>query len=1049
MLKHVKERHYVIIVINIIAFFGIQAQENYYTVIGLDRKASGQEIRRNCVAKLDEVKRTLEPERAKLQRELDAAKAAKQSDKIKQFETNVAQLHQRIIFIKNACEILQNPKQKIEYDRTLGVITAQETTQAKEAEEIKNYCNAQVTLFEKYKQETEQELKIAQRASLPATQINDLQSGLTQLDNKLREVRTTCQILDNPRHPQYQATLTQVRQAQKQDVEEEKGFFGSITRAVKDARKDADVKIASIIGDVLSTIPIPDASARIFNQNLAMRNMQFISVQSSLLPPKIPTAPRLIIPGREDKRIIIPGEEELGLQQKIRIMGPQIRKGLGFTGTMNFNNFAVKGTVIVVEDTDRKMQYSFSMELPEHYKISSMFPSFKALDVLSLPKGKFVISSFTYTDPDGYSIKPGFNFNASLDLAGPLKVIDDLMKKAKELNSVIVRIEPILFQGVIPKDITKTSLSATIPLRLGIDFTKLPKIPKSVTDIFKEFTTDDLTFAVTAPPKVSFSIEAGVRLVLGTQPDPIRLSVLGIIEPQSLSLGVRMRNMLDLKFIALGNAGVQLDFDQVLLPVAAALGVPFTGIGVHGEVDLGTKGDHRVNLKVAGGVRLSGTSIPDLVLEAAVSNLHFGNIINLVSKVMAKTGIAREIPAEKIPVMNIDRAAGYLVLEDTKIAGKEYKAGFGFALDAQLFDKKFGFTFDIKHKQLIASGIGYMSKIDFRAHGKEIFSFSGPGMPGVTADGPVVYCNFDFSSPQKFLQGTFGLKSLLEIPPIGLSNKVDLQISGKSFRADVEATYVGFTTVFGINIDPEKWREMYVKFGFKGDFAKFLSEQAKPLLEDLKKEAGEKLAQVDKKIGDLSGELNKLKAQGTGQTQQEINKTRATIRRIEGKINALKRECERAGTLAKAWVCPKVGFEIAAQGTALAAQKTYLETLLKPGKKVIEATTGALAQASKAIGDAEIFKKTVTGFLSGVTGAIDLIARGVSIFKVTEAIGEFSAPDLVAGKLPRLISFMAEVNIPELPSVIVTLKDLQFNFKNPKASGLDIAKKLMAGVKLA
>jgi hypothetical protein len=241
---------------------------------------------------------------------------------------------------------------------------------------------------------------------------------------------------------------------------------------------------------------------------------------------------------------------------------------------------------------------------------------------------------------------------------------------------------------------------------------------------------------------------------------------------------------------------------------------------------------------------------------------------------------------------------------------------------------------------------------------------------------------------------------------------------------------------------------MYVRFGFKGDFEKFLSEQAKPALEELRNQAREKLAQVDKKIGDLSKELSKLQTTGMGETQREIEKTRATIRRIESKIEALKRECSSAPLLKKTYICPKVGVEITAQGTALAAQKTYLEGLLKPGKAVIQVTTGALANASKAIADAEIFKKSVSGFLTGIIGAVDIIGKGSSIFKVTEAIGEFSAAELAVGKLPKLKSLKAEVNIPELPSVIMTLKDLQFDFKSPKSSAIEIAKKLLSGVKL-
>lgn len=915
------EKRWLLLALFVQSFLG--AQQSYYTVIDLGRTATPADIRRQCVAKLFEVNNTLEPQK----KALEQAKTARGSD-VAAIDKQIADLHQRITFIKSACEILQDPNQKAAYDATLGGIIAEE--EAKRAAEA----------------------------------------------------------------------------PQKPAKEYEPGVFGDIKRTVDNAKQDADVKIFSVAGNLLSKIPIPDVAGRVFNQDLAMRNMKILPAPSGL----------------------------------------NIRKGLGFTGTMTFNAMQVKGTGYMIEDKSGIAQFSFSMELPENYKISSMFPQFRQLDVLSLPQGKFVVSSFDFTDPDGYRVRVGFNFLSRLELSGPLKALNDLKNKASELKSIIVRLEPIQFGGVIPPDITKTSLSALIPLRLGVDFTKIPKMPKSVSDIIRELTTDDFVFSVTFP--ANFSFEAGVRIVLGTQTNPLRLGILGSVSPQIISLGIRLREMLELKFIALGNAGIQFDMDQALMPVALAFGVPFTGIGVNGEIDLGTAGANRVNMKFSGGVRVSGTSIPDLVLEAEASNIHFANIINLASKVIAKTGIARELPAEKLPVMNIDKVKGYLVLEDTKIAGKDYSAGFGLALNAQLFDNKFGFSFDIQHKKLKCQGLGYMSKVDLSIKGKRIMTLSGPGLAGITSDGPVVTCNFDFSSAAKMMEGTFTLKSLLEIPPIDLKVKADLVIQGKSFKADLEATYVGFTTVFGINVDPAKWQDMYLKFGFKGDFEKFLSEQAKPALLDLKKEAEAKLAQVDARIGDLSRELNRLQSQGVSETQREIDKTRARIRTLESKIRALRRECDNASAIAKVYTCPRVGAELVKPGAELAAQKTYLEGLLKPGKQVVKTVTGAAADASKAVADAQVFKRTVTGMITGIVKAIDAVGKGSSFIKVTEAIGEVSAKELGDGKLPKLISFVASVNIPDLPSVRVELKNLQFDFKNPKGSGLDLAKKLITAVKL-
>ena len=465
---------------------------------------------------------------------------------------------------------------------------------------------------------------------------------------------------------------------------------------------------------------------------------------------------------------------------------------------------------------------------------------------------------------------------------------------------------------------------------------------------------------------------------------------------------------------------------------------------------------------MAGKLSLEAKKAADFVLDVSAKNLQFAELLSLLTKMAAKTGVVKEIPSGKIPTMTINNLVGRVALYDTEIAGTKIAAGFQLALDAQLFDKKFGFDVDIRHLDLTFKGIGYMSEIVFKSGTNVIFKLSGPGpdkVYGTKDDGPTIACNFEAKNP---LAGSFSIKTMLDIPPLGLKNKVDFEIAAKKFKVDFESEYLGFTTVFGINIEPAKWKEMYVKFGFKGDFAKVLSEQAKPAIDELKKEAATKLAQIDKKIGDLAGELEKLKKEqtrikggGVRATQREINKTKTTIARINSKIKSLKEECANAPWYRKADVCARVGVEVTAQGTALATQETYLGGLLKPGKEVIKGTVDTLnkineatQKASTALSDAQVFQKSMNAILGSLSKAIEEIAKGLSIFKVTEAVGGVTATDLSQGKMPKLESLKAEVNIPDIPKVKVNLSNLQFDFKNPKKSAANIAKKLVSGIKV-
>ena len=618
----------------------------------------------------------------------------------------------------------------------------------------------------------------------------------------------------------------------------------------------------------------------------------------------------------------------------------------------------------------------------------------------------------------------------------------DLIKKAKQLDSVIVRHAPIRLYGLIPPNVIRTTFKALIPLQFGINLKKIKTIPTSVSDILREFTTDELEFIVKMAPVPTFSFEGGVRLVLGTQPDPIRLSMISVFEPNVFSIGARMRNLLELKFIALGNAGLQLDFDTVLMPLAISLGVPFTGIGIYGEIDLGKHKDDRVILKVDGGARIAGAKLPDLVLKAEARNLDFANIVHLLSKVAAKSGVSREIPAGKIPIMYIESVKGYVVLEDTRIAGKQYSAGFGLTLDAQLFDKKFGFAFDIKHKLLSGSGSAYMPPIHFKDKGKKIFSITG-----ITHEGPMVSCKLGLSTPAALRDSTFSLEGVLEVPAIDLDTKVEMTVGASIFETDIEVGYAGFTSVFGVTLEPNNLRDMNIRIGFKDDFQRFLSVQAKPALIELQQHATVKLVEVDTKIKSLSDEMNVLRGAVKRSTQDEIAKTKQTIARIEQSIISLEGECARAPKK-QSIICAKAKAKIAAQKTMLTIQNTYLKGLLEPGAKIATASADAVQKATQAIGEAQIFRKSVTIALDGIIKAIDVIGKGRSIFRITQAIGEINAQDIMDGKTPTLKNFDAEVTIPGMQPFNIELTEVQFDFKSPIDSGVTLAKELLGGIRL-
>lgn len=866
------------------------------------------------------------------------------------------------------------------------------------------------------------------------------------------------------------------------------GMRGYLDRKFTEHKETGAAKLGDLVGDMLVGIEIPSVSTKLFNMNIGLKDMTFIK------------AP----------------------------MGSAITTAIGFTGITQFNNVDVRVITYIIRDSNGKAQFSLGIDLPQYYKISDMFPNFKKLDAFSMPNIKLIASSASYTDPDGYQVEKGFNLVASLSLDGPLRALGELRKNASKYDFIVTDMDaPIYLQGLI-SSLTSAQFKAIVPLRLGIDFTKVKKIPSGFSSVIKKITTDDFKIGVVlSPTDQTINAQTGIQLVLGTQDTPLRLQALGGVDILSgkINAAAKVPDMLELKFMAIGDSLVELYWDPAVASILALFGAPVSGIAVGGRIDLGKPGDQRVSLSAKGKLSLEVKKVADFVLELEGTNLTFTDITSLVFKMAAKAGIkSAQLPPGKIPTLSVSRAYGKLAPWDTIIAGESISAGIQLALDMELFKKKFGFDITIKHKDLLFSGSGYMPPVIFKTNKGLIFKLAGTAVSG----GPTVSCTINGMNP---LESSFGISTILEVPPIALKSSIELQASGKSFMANFETDYLGFTTVFGVNIpaqdepdeqaiaerkkeaieraqevvkqkeellriardskmsdeaikaaqrdlaqageqltntktrkekQPSRWEEMYIKFGFKGDFQKFLSRQAVPVIQQLQKKASAKLAQVDKKIGQLAGELDKLRKQqeqakssAGSATQNEITKTQATIKRIKAKIAALDKECKKAPIDKKIIVCPRTTVEIAAQGTALVAQETYLKGLLKPGKQIITTSLDLLnvinqgmQSASKALAEARLFERSAKTIFGGLAKAVDLIGKGASIFKVTEAVGEMNAIELSEGKMPKLVSFQAEINIPELDKVVISLYNLQFDFKNPKESAQDIALQLIKGVKI-
>lgn len=908
---------------------------------------------------------------------------------------------------------------------------------------------------------------------------------LLQLQFQLNITKSICPLLLNP--AQRAAHDEQLKKAVQQADE----FFVAMQQAINSAQllaSDFYVMVNQVIGGMLAELikDEPGPVLQLFNQQMEVRSI-------SILP--------------------LP-------------YGPEVRYGLGFSGLMVFGKSEVRVSIYVIQDIYGKRRASISIELPDHYKLSDLFPAITMLDTFSLPKAKLILSNFEGYDLDGFNFKRGLNYVALVDLKGPLDVLNALKEQSRYLKMLVFESKPIMLSGLInPYDFYKTSFSITVPLYFGIDVQQIPLMPTMISNVIQKITTDDLNITVlpftkeTVPTilptiKTRIAAETGARITLGTQKDPIRLTLNGLLEPPSvnhrrgyLSFGGNIKNKIEFGWLAIGNATVQCDFDPALMEAMVQLGypLPFTGLLVRGEIDLGKPGDARAQLKVAGGFRAMtkekeeqlakeierkeefsptgqtlvelvakerkkiAAKLPEVLFDVEADNIRFADLLSYTTKLAANVGLIKEqIPVTSFPSMTLHKVWGHLALVDTRIADKEYKAGLGLQVETEFWNQKAGFRVHILAPEINGkptfqlSGWGYMPAIAINSRGKEVFR-----LHGIHADkGPRLAFLFNPQEPQK---GHFLINGAVHIPGLGLKQAIDFRWYYWWLLADFESKFAGFSVVFGIRMNVkakppqeelvvpirqvdapegkqeeeeframtkkeeevytefEKWRQLYIKFGFKDDFAEFLNEQLVTALRSLKAKTLEQLKRISLFIA-------QQQQRSTATVQQEIVKTEQEMVTLKQDIASLKAACSKQPRLQQI----QCRASIAVQQARLQAKNFYKEALVRPFKGIVYGTT----ELAKRVAQAQAWRLATESILDGVSGGIELIAGGIKLLRVREAVGEYSYRDMIEWKLPRLVRLVIELNLSEEPQQIV-LQNLQFDFKAAKTSCILIAAEIM------
>ena len=720
------------------------------------------------------------------------------------------------------------------------------------------------------------------------------------------------------------------------------------------------------------------------------------------------------------------------------------------SGMIKLGKIDVKATINVYEDRMKNNIYSLIIEMPRDYSIADLIPKLKLLKELSLPRIKLIFSEFSFIDADQVVIGEGVNLAALLDLKGPFKLFDELKNKAKELQSIVVDMnKPIQLTGKLPMTLDSFSFGVVIPIRFGVDFRAIKEIPKGFSSFLQKITTDDfrVTIAIKGGVQVAPTItfQNGIELTFGSQKEPIKLQTFGTIEPTgTFSFGGKMPSMIELAIFSIGDMGVEFIVDPKIQAALAVLGVPFSGIGLRGRIDLGKDAAKRASLESRSKFVLTGDKLPNFIMNVIGKNLDFSHLVYLLAQGIAKVKGAKPVPKDVIPTIKFSKFIGKLAPWGGSVAGKTVDPGFTLDIDATLFDKNFGLYVDlsIPPSPLALRGQGWMPPITLKRGKTTFFEFSGAGKDqkwGTADDSPYVQIDFD---PMK-AKFSFGLTGKLSIPPLALESKTTILFARHRFQASIDSKMAGFTTAFNVNIDPAKWREMEISFRFRDDFDEFLSKMALPAFSGLLGEAQKEINKTAQEMQQATTQATSAQAKGRVKLTDEARKIQNDVNQLNSQIAQLKKECEDASLVEKIVVCPKTELESIPKITELAAKQVYLQQLLTPATKVVEVAEGVTKKLPEVIATAQEAFNKAKDKMNKITTLVTQVAKAGRIFKVKEASGSVSMKQLIAGQIPLMAKLVVEIRLPKQKPVTVTLKSVPFDFKNAAKSAKSLAEEIL------
>lgn len=627
--------------------------------------------------------------------------------------------------------------------------------------------------------------------------------------------------------------------------------------------------------------------------------------------------------------------------------------------------------------------------------------------------------------------KPGISFAASMKMDGVLADVQKLKNRIEKTQFFTLTGGAPTLSVQIPYPLTNISLEkiairGSLPWQFGVDFDVLRQQKRISTDVdkyfkLKSFTIGDLFVDITATAQVTLSGKAWLGLT--TQADKIMLGVSGGFGPQSSEFNASMKGMWDpafgIEWLALGNLGFTIGVNYAAETAAALLGLPFTKIGLTGDLGLGKKDNKSVvAVSVAGGMELTAGTPPKPPFfgfaGSLAETLDIAFIVAWASEILQKEskGSVKALNISTLPEIKVMKGSGIAIATTNATFGapgfeKGYKQGFSFNMDAIVsgIQGKLNMQLDTDNDKFA----GDASLTDIKTDVLEITGLKGT----LVIDG---------KKPENTMMSLAGKINIAKINLI-----TDLQkfiINNKGFDGAFSFKLADLLMLDAIlAIDSSNFD------GFALDF-KIVQNLQIELIKALKKLGELKMQDLDKQIHSIKTDLEQ---------QQKIFDDQYVKAQILSNIetdhwNKVLAQCSKDITPSNPIPssCLQLPGEAIDNLGALIQQGYY--GALKQFNSATTQVFNKIDQLNHDLGATQKLKELIQDALDNLSKAMVKAADAVNV-KMAQI--KTNGKDLRAGKTPSL-SFIADLDFGFWSQKDFKVDNLMFDFKNVPQSLLDL-----------